>query len=98
MKREHYIIAAEFCTIQNIEMDFLYSLDENGFIELERSDEDVYIMEDQLPALEKIIRFHYELGINLEGIETIINLLDKADRLQEEIIMLKNRLSFYEST
>ena len=98
MKREHYIIAAEFCTVHNIGMDFLDSLDENGFIRLERSDEDIYIMEDQLPALEKIIRFHYELGINLEGIETIINLLDNTDKLQEDIIMLKNRLSFYENT
>jgi hypothetical protein len=97
MKREHYIIAAEFCSFHNIEMDFLYSLDENGFIRLERSDEDVYIMEDQLPGLEKIINFHYELGINLEGIETILDLLNRADKMQEEIIMLKNRLSFYES-
>lgn len=97
MKREHYIAATEFCSVNDIEMAFLDSLDENGFIRLERSDENIYIMEDQLPGLERIVRFHYDLGINLEGIETIINLLDRADKLQEEINMLKNRLSFYES-
>jgi len=98
MKREHYIVAAEFCTGHNIEMAFLYSLNENGIIILEKADDNICITEDQLPDLERIVRFHFELGINLEGIEIIINLLKQAEKMQDEIIMLRNRLSFYESS
>lgn len=96
MKSGHHITATEFCTGHNIEMAFLYSLDENGLITLERAEESIYIIEDQLPNLERIVRLHYDLGINLEGIETIINLLDRAEELQNEINMLRNRLRLYE--
>lgn len=96
MKSGHHITANEFCTGHNIEMAFLYSLDKNGLITLEKAEESIYIIEDQLPNLERIVRLYYDLGINLEGIETIINLLERAEELQNEINMLRNRLRLYE--
>lgn len=96
MKKGNYIAASEFCSGYNIEMAFLYNLDESGLIRLERYEETVYIAESQLPGLERIMRLHFDLGINLEGIETVINLLQQAEAMQEEINMLKNRLLLYE--
>lgn len=96
MKKENYIEALEFCSSFNIELNFLESLREYGLIELENIEEVIYIPEDQLSDLERIVRLHYDLDINLEGIETIINLLHKSEELRHEIESLKNKLRFYE--
>lgn len=96
MKKENFIAAIEFCSSHNIELSFLNILNENGLIHIENIDETSYIHESQLPELEKIVRFYYELEINLEGIETIIYLLHRSEMLQAEITTLRNRLRFYE--
>lgn len=96
MKREHYIIATDFCSSHNIEISFLNTLDENGLIRLERTGEIYYIEENQLPGLERIVTLYFDLGVNIEGIDTIINLLERVEAMQNEIIMLRNRLSLYE--
>ncbi len=49
-----------------------------------------------IPQVEKIMRLHFDLNINLEGIDVIINLLQQIETLQEEITQLKRRLSLYE--
>jgi len=38
------------------------------------------------------------MDINLEGIETVTHLLQRINLLQNEIIVLKNRLRLYESS
>ena len=40
---------------------------------------------------------HYDLDINLEGIEVINNLLSRVNNLQEELMLLKSKLKIYES-
>ena len=97
MHNEHLISAIEFCTNHEIEISFISSLHETGLIEIIRIEETEYIDESQLVQLERIVRFYYDLGINLEGIETINHLLDRMNDLQGEIIALKNRLRLYES-
>jgi len=65
-------------------------------IEISIIEETKFIEADQLRELERMVRFYYELNINLEGIETITHLLQRIDTLQQELITLKNKLSFYE--
>jgi CRISPR/Cas system-associated protein Cas10 (large subunit of type III CRISPR-Cas system) len=96
MTRENYIVALEFCSSFNIELNFLESLNEYGLIQLENIEETIYIPGNQLSDLERMVRLHYDLNINIEGIETIINLLHKTDELRNEIENLRNRLGFYE--
>lgn len=96
MKKENFIAAIEFCSSHNIEISFLNILNENGLIDIETVDDTIYIHESQLQELERIVHFYYELGINLEGIETIIYLLQKSESLQSEITAIRNRLRFYE--
>lgn len=49
-----------------------------------------------LNDLEKIARLHYYLDINIEGIDTVINLLNRINDMQDEISLLWNRLKLYE--
>ena len=97
MRKEHLISAIEFCANHEIEISFISSLHETGLIEVIQIEETEYIDESQLVQLEKIVRFYYDLGINLEGIETINHLLDRMNDMQVEIMALRNRLRLYES-
>ncbi len=93
---EDLIPVNEFCANYNIEISFISSLRENGLIEIITIEEIEFIPADQLRKLEKIVSFYYELGINIEGIETITNLLQRINDQQEEITALRNRLRLYE--
>jgi hypothetical protein len=37
---------------------------------------------------------HYDLNINVEGIEAITHLLARVEKMQQEIISLKNKIHF----
>lgn len=97
MNKGNLIPANEFCNSHNIEISFINSLQEAGLIEITTIKETEYIHESQLYELEKIVRLYYELDINLEGIETVIHLLQRINEMQDEITLLKNRLRLYES-
>ena len=96
MQTEYLIAIDEFCVKHDIEVSFINSLHETGLIEITTIDEAGFIQVDQIRQLEKFIRFHYELDINIEGIETISHLLQRVNDLQEEIIALRNRVGLYE--
>lgn len=97
MNNKNLIPANEFCIHHNIGISFISSLHENGLIKITTIEETSYIHKDQLPELEKMICFYSELDINLEGIETITHLLKRINEMQNEITVLKNRLSIFES-
>lgn len=97
MLTEYLIKIEEFCASHNIEISFISSLQQNGLIEITTIKEAGFIDSEQLLQLEKFVRLYYELDINLEGIETINNLLKRINSMQDEIIMLRNRLRFYET-
>ncbi|MBS1747875.1 MAG: hypothetical protein JST21_17060 [Bacteroidetes bacterium] len=87
------LIPVEIChTRYNVEISFLQSLDQYGFIHLVSVEEKQYIETDELQILEKFIRMHYDLNINLEGIEAISFLLDRVQNMQDEIAYLKSKL------
>lgn len=90
------ISADEFCIYHNIEFSFMRNLQEYGMIELVTHQEVSYIPESQLEKLERILRLHQDLEINMEGIDTISHLLQKISQMQEEITLLRNRLRLYE--
>ena len=54
-----------------------------------------YISIDETRAVEKMVRLHYELGINLEGIDAIANLLTQIATLQQELMMTRNKLDTF---
>jgi chaperone modulatory protein CbpM len=86
----------EFCIHHNIELSFIRSLKDYGLIEIIDMEENIFLPADQLSHLEKLVRLHYEMDINIEGIETISYLLERIKDLQQEITMLSNRLKLYE--
>ncbi len=95
MPTQDMIDARIFCTHHKIEISFLYSLRDAGLLELANVDDASFIVETDLGLVEKLVHFHYDLDINIEGIETISHLLTRIDAMEKEIRTLNNRLEFY---
>lgn len=96
MAGENLIPASEFCSHHNIEVSFIQSLQEYGLIQVTTIEGSGFIEEEQLEDLEKMVRLHYDLQINLEGLDAIHHLLEQMKGLQHEMTSLKNRLRLYE--
>jgi len=96
MQKEDMVPASVFCIRHNIELSFIHSLRQYDLIETVLKEEEIYLPVSVLPRLEKIVRLHFELDINLEGIETITHLLQRIEVMQEHINELTNRLKGFE--
>ncbi len=92
MNTQDMISASQFCVQHNIELTFIHSLKEYGLIEVTNIDEEIFLPATQLEQLEMFVRLHYQLDINLAGIETITHLLSRVTGMQEQITQLTNRL------
>jgi len=97
MARNKNIPVDQFCVHYGIEVSFVHSLIEYGLTEYTIVEDQTYLPENKIKDLERMIRMHYDLDINLEGIEAISHLLDRLDTMKEELKRVKNRLVFYES-
>jgi len=96
MANENLIPADEFCVRYNAELSFITALHEYGLIEIITIEENHFIDTNELQKLEQYTRWHYDLDINLEGIEVIDHLLSRVKNLQDEINSLQNKLRLYD--
>jgi len=85
------IATTEICTYHEVEYGFINSLNEAGLLDFEVIDQTTFITVDDLQKLEKMIRMHHELEINVAGIEAIMHLLQRVEQMQEELRTLRNR-------
>ena len=98
MPEENMISANECCLHYNIELSFISHLGDYGLIELAFIKQQQFIPADQLQQLEKFIRMHYDLNINVEGIEAITHLLGRMEQLQQEVATLRNKMNLLSPT
>lgn len=96
MSTINYIEINQLCNHYELEVTFFQKLNEYGLIELEVVGELTCIDEEQLENLEKMLRLHRDLEINIEGIDTILHLLKRIDTLQNELLVTKSRLRLFE--
>ena|SRR5215217_8972060 len=96
MQTDELILAKEFCSYYKVEYSFIHDLQQFGLVEITSVEEAEYIPQTELQKLEQMIRLHYDLNINLEGIDAIAHLLDRIKNMQNEITFLRNRLKMYE--
>ncbi|MEO6851468.1 MAG: chaperone modulator CbpM [Mucilaginibacter sp.] len=90
------IAANDFCTYHQVEYNFISLLSEAGLVEITVVNDTHFIPETELQKLERMIRLHNELEINVAGIEAITYLLQRIEAIQEEMRNAKNRLRLYE--
>ena len=97
MNTENLISIPELCSHYELELSFFTNLSEMGLVEIKTVETKSYINSSCIYEIEKMIHIHQDLDVNIEGIDVVLNLLQKMDTLQNEITLLKNRLRLYES-
>src|SRR5688572_27979002 len=97
MENEELIAVELFCTNHQVEFSFINQLTDSGLLQVTIVHEKHFLPASELQKLEQLVRMHYELNINLEGLEPISHLLDRLKSLQAEVTTLRNRLRRYES-
>jgi len=86
----------EYCSYYKIEPDFVISLEGVGLIETLIIEGERFIHEEQLKDLERYITWHYDMDINIEGIDALRNMLFRFEQMQSELLHLKEKLRIYE--
>ncbi len=92
-----FIAAGEFCAYHQVELSFIKGLHDSGLIGMTIRDGAILLPAEELPVLEKFVRWHYELAINSEGVEALAHLLQRMNGLQEENRVLRNRLRSFDA-
>lgn len=96
MEKTDLIRVEVFCTHHNIEFSFIDSLNQFGLIEVIMVDEQKYLSPEQLTDVERMMRLHYDLDINMEGIDVISNLLKQISDLKQQLVASQNKLKLFE--
>lgn len=96
MENNNLVATTDFCGSHDIEISFINLLGEHGLVEIVSIEEKNYLQIDELKNIEKMVHLHYDLDINIEGIEAISHLLNRIDDLHQELTQLRNKLSFYD--
>ena len=95
METKDLISIQQLCANYDIPISFVNSLYEFELIEIVIKEDIQCVSITQIKNIEKMIRLHYELDINLEGLQAIFNLLNQVELLQEKLVQLTNKLNFY---
>ncbi|REC73764.1 MerR family transcriptional regulator [Chryseobacterium elymi] len=83
----------ELVKIYNIEITFFDELVDVGLLHVETENEVRYLLYEDLPVFEKFTNWHYDLEINLPGLEVIHDMLRKMEDLKRKNRDLLNKLS-----
>ena len=97
MDMQLFISLEVFCQHHSVSDSFILSTQDFGLIEITLIDQTSYTPIGQLETAERLVRLHNDLEINTEGIEVVIQLLQRIEKMLEEIRVLTNKLSFYEN-
>lgn len=93
MKTDQLISVSVFCRSHSIDQSFIQLLAKYEFIEIITNHKNEAFIEPHcLKDVERMMRLHYDLNINMEGIGAIHHLLQQIDDLQREVVFLKNKL------
>jgi len=96
MDTKNLISIQQFCIHYKVPVTFIEALHEYDLIEITIAKDQEYISVNQINVVEKMVRLHYDLDINIEGIDVVYNLLKQVEILQKDIIKLNNKLKRYE--
>lgn len=91
------IIIEEYCKNSRIESSFVSLLINEGLIDVQVANGQMYLYESQLAELDRFANLYYDLSVNVEGIDIIHNLLKKMENMEKELYILRKRLHVYDN-
>lgn len=91
---EERISREQLVELYQIELTFFDDLEDCGLLHTETENNIKFISYDELPLFEKLANWHYDLEVNLPGLEVLYHLLQKMEALQKENRKLRNHSFF----
>ncbi|HJA14377.1 MAG TPA: chaperone modulator CbpM [Candidatus Butyricimonas faecavium] len=86
------IIVREYCQKSHVDPSFIVSLEEDGLIDIQVVDGERYLLVSQMQDLERFVRWHEDLAVNIEGIGVIHELMGRMHEMQQEINQLRREV------
>lgn len=86
------ISRTECISIYKIEIHFFDALADAGLIAVIQEADEFYVEYEELTILERYVNLHYDLDINVAGLEVIARLLNDIKDLQQENKLLKQNI------
>ncbi len=91
-QNDEFVPLELYCTTTRVEIQLIETLADSGLVQITYRGEERFIPMEELAQVERLVRLHDDLGINVEGIEALEHLLGRMQRLQQEVNELRNRL------
>ena len=88
------ILYEECVRLYKVDISFLEALEESELLHPEKENNIKYIIYEELSQLERFMNWHYDLDVNLPGIEVMHHLLEKVETLQRKNEELLRKLSY----
>ena len=96
MERINHISIPAFCQYHGIESKLVFTFQELGLVEIVEEEAEFFLEEKALTRMEQIVRLYKDLDLSPEGVEVVMGLLDKIEKLQEENFTLIRKLRKWE--
>lgn len=77
----------------NIDALVIYELADFGIINLKRRNKQEIIPHEELERCERAVRLYSDLGVNKEGVEIILDMREKMEQLQKDLLKARHRLN-----
>ncbi len=89
------IIVKEYCQKSHVDPSFIVSLEEDGLIDVQVVDGERCLLVSQLRDLERFVRWHEDLSVNIDGIGVIHELMGRIHQMQQEINQLRREARLF---
>lgn len=96
MGTRNFFPIGKLCELYDLEITFFREMGEVGLIEFDLYQGEEGIYGEELYRVEKVIRIHRDLHVNLEGIDVVMHMLRRQEELEEKLLRLTNKLRRYE--
>ena len=77
----------------NIDALVIYELADFGIIDLKKRNKQEIIPHEELERCERAVRLYSDLGVNKEGIEIILDMREKMEQMQKDLVSAHHRLN-----
>lgn len=97
METDNTIPVDHLCQHYQADTTFFESLRDYGLVEIVEVEHMPSIATERIKTVETMIHLHYDLNINMEGLDAIAHLLSRIDQLKQELNQTKNQLKFFDT-
>ncbi|MAM28547.1 MAG: MerR family transcriptional regulator [Flavobacteriaceae bacterium] len=95
MENTTHITVTHLCKQYEVTEELFTKFHDTGLIQITIQETQPCIAITSIHKVEKMIRLHKDLKVNPEGIDIILNLLDRIDNLSSEVSVLQQKLHIY---